>query len=156
MKLISISSLIPVGFEIEGHEFLSIFSMTAAEAASRAFIQFDDISTKFSSTARAFGSMDLANIGNIELANATITFAFGLGILEISDKIYFNKIASAIQALIQNVQWQQVGMMDITLPVIATIDIGNLDLALNPIISITSPDLFSPEYPSMSLDLNLE
>jgi hypothetical protein len=145
-----------VGFEIEGQEFLSIFSMNSTEAASRAFIQFDDISAKFSTTVRALGSMNLANIGNIELANATITSAFGLGIVEISDKIYFNEIASAILALRQNATWQKVGVMDITLPVIATINIGNLGLTLNPIISITSPDLFSPEYPSMSIDLNLE
>ena len=131
--------------------------MTSAQIAARSFIQFDDISAKFTTTARASGDMDIASVGSIGVENATITFAFGLGIVEISDKIYFNEISSALIALRENAQWQKVGVMDITIPVIATIEFAEgIDLSLSPIISITSPDLFTPDYPSISVDLNLE
>jgi hypothetical protein len=148
--------VIIVGFELASEEFPTIFSLTATQIASKSFLQFDDISAKFSTTGRASGSMVLANIGSLSIENATIAFAFGLGIVEISEKIYFKDISSTIQALIQNAQWQTAGVMDITIPVTATITLGGLGLTLNPIISITSPDLFSPDYPSMSIDLKLE
>jgi hypothetical protein len=94
-----------VGFELQGDEFIQIPSMTAAQLASRSFIQFDDISAKFTTTARASGDMDIANVGSIGVENATISFAFGLGIVEISDKIYFKDISSALIALRENAQW---------------------------------------------------
>jgi hypothetical protein len=60
-------------------------------------------------------------------------------------------------ALRENAQWQKVGVMDITIPVVATIEFADdIDLTLSPIISITSPNLFTPDYPSFSVDLNLE
>ena len=148
---------ISVGFELQGGEFIQVPTMTKAQIASRSFIQFDDISAKFATTARASGNMDIASVGNIGVENATISFAFGLGIVEISDKIYFNEISSAILALKNSAKWQKVGMMDITIPIIATIEFADgIDLNLSPIISITSPDLFTPEFPSISIDLNLE
>ena len=149
--------MIAVGFELQGNEFIQLPTMTQAEIASRAFIQFDDISAKFTTTARASGDMDIASIGTIGIENATIAFAFGLGIVEASDKIYFNDISSVIAALRDNPDWQRVGVMDISIPMIADIDFADgLDLSLNPIVSISSPDLFVPDYPSMSIDLNLE
>eukprot|EP00956_Cyclotella_meneghiniana_P037722 scaffold143333_cov73-Cyclotella_meneghiniana.AAC.1 len=100
--------------------------------------------------------MDIAGIGNIGIQNATISFAFGLGIVEISDKIYFNELTSTLLALRENAVWQKVGVMDVTLPILTTFDFGGIDLTINPIISITSPDLFTPDLPTMSIDLNLE
>jgi hypothetical protein len=156
-RITEIYESITVGFEVEGDEFVSIPSMTRAQIASRSFIQFDDISAKFSTTARVSGNMDIAGIGNIGVENATINFAFGFGIVEISDKIYFSEISSMLLALKDLAVWQKVGVMDISLPLIATIEFADgFDLTLGPLISITCPDLFTPEFPSMSIDLNLE
>ena len=131
--------------------------MSIADVASRSFIKFDDISAKFSTTARASGDMDIASIGNIGIENATIAFAFGLGIVEISDKIYFNEISSALLAMKESAEWQQVGAMDITIPLLATIEFANgMDISIRPIISIASSDLFNSGFPSLNIDLNIE
>lgn len=146
-----------VGFELQGDEFIQVPTMSIADIASRSFIQFDDISAKFSATARASGDMDIANIGNIVIDNATIAVAFGLGIVEISDKIYFNEISSALLAMKESAEWQQVGAMDITMPLLATIEFANgMDISISPIISITSSDLFNTGFPSLNIDLNIE
>lgn len=145
-----------VGFELQGHEFINISSMTRAQISSRAFIQFDDVSAKFTTSARASGDMDIVGIGNIGIENATICFALGLGIVERSDKIYFNEFSSSNFALKEFVEWQKVGVMDISLPILTTIEFADgIDVSLRPLISITSPNLFAPELPSMSIDLNL-
>ena len=130
--------------------------MTRTQIASRSFIRFDDISAKFATTARVSGDMDIAGIGNINLEDSTISFAFGLGMVEISDKIYFNEISS-VPLTLKDLEWQTAGVMDATLKISANIEFGEgLDLSLGPLISITSPDLFTPDFPSVSLDLNLE
>ena len=130
--------------------------MTRTQIASRSFIRFDDISAKFATTARVSGDMDIAGIGNINLEDSTISFAFGLGMVEISDKIYFNEISS-VPLILKDLEWQTAGVMDATLKISANIEFGEgLDLSLGPLISITSPDLFTPDFPSVSLDLNLE
>ena len=130
--------------------------MTPAEIASRAFIQFNDISAKFTVSARASGSMDIANIGNIGIENGTIAFAFGLGIIESTDRIYFNEISSVPIALKEAAEWQTAAVMDVSIPIVATIQFTEeLDLTLSPIISITSSDLFTSTPPVISLDLNL-
>jgi hypothetical protein len=148
---------VTVGFELQGNEFIQIPSMTQAQLASRSFLQFDDISAKFMTTARASGDMDIAGVGNVGVKDAIISFAFGLGIVEISDKIYFNEISSALAALRDNAQWQTVGVMDISIPVVAIIEFADdIGLTLSPIISITSSDLFAPDWPSISVDLDLE
>lgn len=148
---------VEVGFELKGNEFIQVPSMSQSEISSRAFLQFDDISAKFSTTARASGDMDIASIGSIGIENATIAFAFGLGIVEISDRIYFSNVSSALLALRENAEWQKVGVMDISIPITATIEFAEgLDMSFSPIISITSSDLFVPDYPSISIDLNLE
>lgn len=154
--MFTLNSTSTVGFELKGDEFIQIPSMTQAQIAGRAFIQFDDISAKFTTTARASGSMDIAGIGNIGIENATISFAFGLGIVEISEKIYFNELTSTLLALRENAVWQKVGVMDVTLPILASFDFEGIGLTISPIISITSPDLFTPDYPNLSVDLNLE
>ena len=146
-----------VGFEVTGEDFVQIPSMSAAQIASRSFIQFDDISAKFTTTARITGSMDIAGIGSIGVKNGTVAFGFGLGVVEISDKLYFSEIASTLLALKERAVWQNVGVMDITLPIDATIEFADaLGVTLSPLISITSPNLFTSELPSMSIDLNLE
>lgn len=148
---------VTVGFELQGNEFIQIPSMTQAQLASRSFLQFDDISAKFMTTARASGDMDIAGVGNVGVKDAIISFAFGLGIVEISDKIYFNEISSALAAFRDNAQWQTVGVMDISIPVVAIIEFADdIGLTLSPIISITSSDLFSLDWPSISVDLDLE
>lgn len=130
--------------------------MTRTQIALRSFIRFDDISAKFATTARVSGDMNIAGIGNINLENSTISFAFGLGMVEISDKIYFNEISS-VPLILKDLEWQTAGVMDATLKISANIEFGEgLDLSLGPLISITSPDLFTPDFPSVSLDLNLE
>lgn len=130
--------------------------MTKAEIASRAFLQFNDISGKFSTTARASGEMGLSGVGSITIENATIVLGVGLGIIEVSDKIYFNELTSTTTALRQNALWQKVGVMDIAIPVVTKIELNGLGLSLNPIISITSSDLFASEHLLMNIDLNLE
>jgi hypothetical protein len=148
---------ITVGFEIQADEFIDVIdNMNANVIASRSFMQFDDISAKFATTARVDGEIGVPDVGSVAIENATIAFAFGLGIVEISDKIFFSDIQSAATALKKNATWQHVAVMDINLPIVATIELGGLGLSLSPIISITSPDLFSPELPSMRIDLNLE
>lgn len=146
-----------VGFEVQGDEFIRIPNMTQAQLASRSFILFDDVSAKFTTTARATGDMDIANVGNIAVENATIAFAFGLGMVETGNKIYFNEISSAAIALRKNARWQKVGVMDIAIPVPTKIKFATgIDLTINPIIYITSPHLFTSDTPLIDMDLNLE
>lgn len=146
-----------VGFEVQGSEFIQVPTMSAAEIASRSFIQFDDISAKFTTTARVSGDMDIAGIGNIGISNATIAFGLGLGLIETSDKIYFNDITSVLLSLAESVEWQKVGVMDAAIPIDATIEFASgLGLTLSPVISITSSDMFSTDFPSIGIDLNIE
>jgi hypothetical protein len=148
--------LCTVGFEVQGDMLYQVPDLTQPEIASRSFIQFDDISAKFSTTARVSGSMGIAGVGSIGIENATITLAFGLGMVERSDRIYFNTISSPLVAIKDYVLWQKVGAMDATLPIVVILEFADeLDLNLGPLISITSPDLFTPEFPSMSIDLKL-
>jgi hypothetical protein len=100
--------------------------------------------------------MDVSGIGSIAVEDATIAFAFGLGVVEISDKVYFADIKNIATTLKKNAQWQHVAVMDINLPVVAAIELGGLELSLSPIISITSPDLLSPKAPLMSIDMSME
>eukprot|EP00956_Cyclotella_meneghiniana_P044096 scaffold301752_cov142-Cyclotella_meneghiniana.AAC.1 len=82
--------------------------MSVTEIASRSYIQFNDMSAKLSTTARASGSMDLADIGSISIENATISIAFGLGLVEISEKTFFDRISSVLAAMKES-EWQKVG-----------------------------------------------
>jgi hypothetical protein len=100
--------------------------------------------------------MDVSGIGSIAVEDATIAFAFGLGVVEISDKVYFADIKNIATTLKKNAQWQHVAVMDINLPVVAAIELGGLELSLSPIISITSSDLLSLEPPLVRIDLDME
>lgn len=146
-----------VGFNVLGEEFPQIPNMTQAMTAARSFIQFDDISAKISTTARVVGDMVIAGIGNIGIENATIALGFGLGMVERSHEIPFKNISSVILALKEVVDWQKVGVMDVTIPINILIEFAeDLNLNVGPLISIISPDLFAPEPPSINVDLNLE
>jgi hypothetical protein len=72
-----------VGFEVQGDEFFDIPKMNSSQIASRAFLQFEDVSAKFSVTARCSGDMALASVGSVGVDNATVAFAFGLGLAEV-------------------------------------------------------------------------
>ena len=100
--------------------------------------------------------MDVSGIGSIAVEDATIAFAFGLGVVEISDKVYFADIKNIATTLKKNAQWQHVAVMDVNLPVVAAIELGGLELSLSPIISITSSDLLSLEPPLVRIDLSME
>ena len=146
-----------VGFELHGSEFMQVTSMTQPQIASRSYIQLVDLSARFTSTARVSGDMDIANIGTIGVNKGIVSFGLGIGIVERTGKIYFNEISSILQVLKSSAEWRTVGVLDAAIPVVATIEFaGDLGLTLNPLISITSSDLFTPELPSMSIDLNLE
>lgn len=145
-----------VGFAVDGSDFVNIPNMNSTDIAARSFIQFDDMSAKFSTTGRLSGDMELPGVGKVEVENATLAFAFGIGIAESSDRIYFNQIASTLIALRQNAQWRRVGVMDINLPLKANIALGGMGLNLNPLISITCPDLFELEAPVIRVDLDIE
>lgn len=146
-----------VGFNVLGEEFPQIPNMTQAMTAARSFIQFDDISAKISTTARVVGDMVIAGIGNIGIENATIALGFGLGMVERSHEIPFKNISSVILALKEVVDWQKVGVMDVTIPINILIEFAeDLNLNVGPLISIISRDLFAPEPPSINVDLNLE
>jgi hypothetical protein len=134
---------------------VNIPNMNSTHIAARSFIEFEDVSAKFSTTGRISGEMELPGVGKVEVQNATLAFAFGIGIAESSDRIYFNQIASTLLALRQNAQWLKVGAMDINLPLLADINLGGMGLHLNPLISITCPDLFGLEAPVMRVDLDI-
>lgn len=145
-----------VGFELQGSEFTQVPTMTSAQIASRSYMVFHDTSAKFTTTARVFGDMDIANIGNVVIEeDGTIAFAFGLGIIESTDKIYFNDISSVPLALKDTAEWQTAAVMDVSLPIAATVPFAE-STTLGPIISITSSDWFTPDLPSMGIDLNLQ
>ena len=144
-----------VGFELHGSEFTQVPTIAPAEIASRAYIQFNDVSAKFTTTARVFGDMDIANIGNIEIEDGMISFAFGLGMIEMTDKIYFNEVSSVPLALKNTAEWQTAAVMDVSIPIAVTLSFAE-GIILKPVISITSSDLFTPDLPYyMSIDLNL-
>ena len=144
-----------VGFELQGNEFTQVSAMTQAEIAQRTYIQFNDISAKFTSTARIFGDMDIADIGNISIEDGTIAFAFGLGMIEVSDKIFLNEISSVPLALKDSAEWQTAAVMDVSITTDVPVQLAE-DLILKPIISITSSDFFTSQLPSISIDLNLQ
>lgn len=153
---ISLTYSISVGFELQGSEFTTIPSMTSTDIASRAFLQFDDVSAKFSATARVSGGMDIAGVTTLGLDNAIIAFAFGLGIAEITEKIYFKDMSSTVAALRKNAKWLKVGGMDISLPVLLSLEALGETLTINPIISISDTDLLGEGEPQMSIELNIE
>lgn len=142
-----------VGFEISGIDLASVASLNASEIASKAFIQFEDVSAKFAASAQVSGYLDLAGISTLSLTDGSIAFAFGIGIEEASPRIYFPNIASTLLSLRQDASWQKVGAVDISLPIEFDLQIGLP--SLNPILSITDGNLFDTEKASVSLDFDI-
>ena len=100
--------------------------------------------------------MELPGVTTLSVDNATIAFAFGLGIEETSEKVYFRDMASSMLGLRQNATWLKVGGMDISLPVLIPLHVLGNTLTINPIISISDIDLFGADSPEMSIDFNIE
>ena len=130
---------------------------------NNSFIQFEDISAKFVLSARVSGSLNLAGVAALGLEHGTVELALGLGMDKVSDKIYFSELKSVSTSLRDDASWQKIGVIDVSLPISFNIsDVGNgllnvldaiPDLPL--IISIRDDDLFSPELPSVGMDLDL-
>ena len=143
---------VAVGLDLLGHNPLQT---NARDIPTQAFLHFNDVSTKFSASAVATGNIITFEGTSIAIDNVTVAFALGLGMAESSSKVYFAEMPSANLALQQKVQWQKVGVMDISIPIAKEVEYLDFGLAMNPIISITSSDLFT-ELPSLSIDISLE
>eukprot|EP00970_Alexandrium_tamarense_P020756 scaffold15623_cov186-Alexandrium_tamarense.AAC.1 len=128
--------------------------MNSTELATRAYMQFNDISAKFSATARVSGSISLGE-STLGVDDGVIAFGFGFGMVERSDKIFFRDISSASLAMRENGKWNQVGGMDISLPVNVSIGALGGSLNLKPLISITDSDLLGPDSPAISIDFDV-
>lgn len=149
-----------VGFDITGTDIKNILfgdsKVDGAYLASNAFIQFEDISAKSSISATVDGIVSLAGVAELGIQKGSVAFGFGLGIDQLSEKIYFKDITSTALALRQKASWRKIGVMDISLPLSLELpNIGNA-LSLHPLVTITDGDLFDTETPSITLDLNLE
>jgi hypothetical protein len=128
---------------------------------NNSFIQFEDMSAKFSLSASVLGHWNLRGVA-LDV-DGTVDFAIGLGLDRMSDKIYFSELKSVGQSLRDNASWQKIGVLDAS--VIITFDRGVVGKGLRdflhafpkltPILSIESKDLFSGELPSVKLDLDL-
>lgn len=149
-----------VGFEVTGEDLKNIlFGSTTLDGAflgSRSFIQFDDISAKCGISASVEGTMNLEGVAELVVTDGNIGFAFGLGVEEISSRIYFKDISSTLLALRKNAQWRSVGVMDIALPLSLSLPNVGKGLVLDSLVTLTDSNLFDSEPPEISLDLNLE
>ena len=148
------SAVVCQGFLLNSTEFVDIASMNSTELATRAYMQFNDISAKFSATARVSGSISLGE-STLGVDDGVIAFGFGFGMVERSDKIFFRDISSASLAMRENGKWNQVGGMDISLPVNVSIGALGGSLNLKPLISITDSDLLGPDSPAISIDFDV-
>ena len=161
-----------VGFEINAKDINGILfgdkNITALEIASKAFIQFEDVSSKFAVSASVSGSLSLAGVSTINVDDGSLAFALGLGLDQASDKIYFNELKSTILALRQGslrqpASWRKVGVLDASLE-ISFDATGSDDFAQvletlgdpSLVISVTDDDLFGPDTPKFSIDFDLE
>ena len=133
------------------------------EIASNAFIEFEDISASFVGSARLNATLDLADAADLpadlqaglKIENANVAVGLGIG-MEESKKIYFNVIDSVLIAL-RDSSWRKVAVLDASLPISASIELGGLgNLTLAPIVAISSKDLFGPDLPSISVDFDVE
>lgn len=144
-----------VGYDITGEVIKDILfgdsNITVQEIASNAFIEFEDISAKFLASAKLSADLDIG-VANIGIENATAAVGIGIG-MEESNKIYFSNIDSVLLSL-RDSSWRKVGVLDVSLPINANVDLGGL--SLTPIFSISSDDLFGVDLPSISVDFDVE
>ena len=156
-----------VGFEITSEDIKDILfgdvNITASELASKAFIQFEDVSAKCAVSASVSGSLSLAGVATINVDDGSLALALGLGLDQASERIYFNQLKSTALALRQEASWRRVGVLDASLEISfdATGSDGFkqvLDTLKNPslFISVTDDDLFGPDSPKFSIDFDLE
>ena len=109
------------------------------------------------------GSLNLAGVATLGLVNGTVELALGMGMDRASDKIYFSELKSVSMSLRDDASWQKIGVIDVALPI--NFDLGYVGTGLGDvlgavpnlplIISIRDDDLFSPELPSVGMDLDL-
>ena len=85
--------------------------------------------------------------------SGSIAVAFGIGIEEASDRIYFPQIISTAVALKQEASWRRVGALDVSLPI--ALDVSNDPRSLTPIITIADGNLFDTVEPSINLDFDM-
>ena len=127
------------------------------------FIQFEDVSAKLALSASVSGSLNLAGVATLGLVNGTVELALGMGMDRVSNKIYFSELKSVSMSLRDDASWQKIGVIDVALPIIFDLDHVGIGLGdvlgaipnLPLIISIRDDDLFSPELPSVGMDLDL-
>ena len=100
-------------------------------------------------------NLSLPGIEVLSIENGTISFAFGLGIEEASERIYFPEISSSLMALRQKASWQKVGGMDISLPVNIALPLAGGSLNIKPILSISDKNLFDTVNATVSLDFEI-
>ena len=144
-----------VGFEITAKDINGILfgdkNITALEIASKAFIQFEDVSAKFAVSASVSGSLSLAGVSTINVDDGSLAFAIGLGLDQASNKIYFNQLKSTALALRQKpISWRKVGVLDASLEISVDPTLGSdafqqvLTTLGDPslVISVTDDDLF--------------
>lgn len=69
-----------VGFEFTGEEFSSIKDFEPSSIANRTFIQFKDLSARFSTSTRVNGAMSFGNTAELAVENGGFALAFGFGL----------------------------------------------------------------------------
>ena len=131
-----------VGYEINGSEIKDIIfgntDITVNEIAEKAFIEFEDISTKFVGSAKLDAGLNIGGGNGIGIENATLAFGFGIG-LEEANKVYFSNISSMPLA-VRDSNWRKVAVLDASIPITASVNIGGYGLSLEPIVDISSCD----------------
>ncbi len=155
-----------VGIDITPEEVFDILfskntTLEQSFILNNSFIQFEDVSAKFALSASVSGNL---NLQGVTLGmNGTFDLALGLGMDRSSEKIYFSELKSIALSLRDQVSWQKIGILDVSLPI--TFDLGavgnGLEEVLNEfpnlslILSINADDLFRKQLPSVNLDLDL-
>ena len=147
-----------VGYEINGSEIKHIIfgntDITVNEIAQKAFIEFEDISAKFVGSAKLDAGLNIGGGNGIGIENATLAFGFGIG-LEEANKVYFSNIISMPLA-VRDSNWRKVAVLDASIPVTASVNIGGYGLSLEPIFEILSEDLFAENAVAISVDFDIE
>lgn len=141
-----------VGCDITGSELKDASNLNATGLFKKSFIQVIDASAKFEASAKINGTLNIEDLASLYVEGGSAGLALGVGISEVTSKIYFSEIQSAVQALRQNALWNKVGAIDISLPV--NVEIEGLT-SLVPIITISDDYLFDSESVDVSIDFKI-
>ena len=95
------------GFELTGTEFSQVFTFDTNEIASRSFVQLKDMSAKFLLSSAVSGGVSIPGVAGIEVENGAASLGLGLGIDQMSERIYFNNITSMALMVRNNASWQK-------------------------------------------------